>query len=238
MLFASDLDNTLIHSYKTYNTGDVCVELKDGKEMSFMNPKAFSLLKEISEQCVFIPVTTRSLEQYLRIDFGLTPKYAVVAHGALLLIDGKIDEQWACETRGMLNIRLPEVGECELLYDIRYVENFFIFAKSGKPREAAEYLRSFIDMSRFTVCAAHNKVYIFPNGLNKGVAVERLKKLLRVETVICAGDSELDIPMLKVADAAITPGTLELSGAGVRIVNGDSFAYSALCAVKDFLGGQ
>ena len=40
MIFASDLDNTLIHSYKFRKEDDVCVEWIQDKEQSFMSKKA------------------------------------------------------------------------------------------------------------------------------------------------------------------------------------------------------
>ncbi|MDR1579784.1 MAG: hypothetical protein LBS35_05460, partial [Synergistaceae bacterium] len=107
VLFASDLDNTLIHSYRVAEAGDICVETRDGKKLSFMSPKAHGILKDIAAKCAFVPVTTRSLEQYRRLDLGVKPKYALVANGALLLIDGEVDELWASETRRRLNVTLP-----------------------------------------------------------------------------------------------------------------------------------
>lgn len=236
MIFASDLDNTLIHSYKTAKSGDICVEVKDGKELSFMSPQTHLLLKDIAERYIFLPVTTRSLEQYLRIDLGVKPKYAVIAHGALLLVDGKTDEAWSVETRKLLKSPLPKLDSTvvsdTLLYDIRYVENFFIFAKSEEPIKAVEYLKTIlktrIDQELFEIYAVHNKVYIFPVGLNKGVAVNRLKNRLQIQRVMCAGDSKLDIPMLETADIAIVPQSLGLSGKHYRILPDEKFTSEIL----------
>ncbi|GHV27676.1 hypothetical protein FACS1894167_03100 [Synergistales bacterium] len=211
ILFASDLDNTLIHSYKAAKPGDICVETKDGKELSFMPPEAFMLLKEVAGKSEFVPVTTRSLEQYRRIDLGIMPRYAIVAHGALLLKHGAEDGDWRAETLNNLNIQLPAIEQNEYLYDVRYVDNFFIFAKSDAPERAAERLGRFVDKTDFEVRAVHNKVYILPRDLNKGAALQRLKKRIGADYVICAGDSELDLPMLALADMAISPESVELN---------------------------
>ena len=45
--------------------------------------------------------------------------------------------------------------------------------------------------------------------MNKGTSLERLKKFLKADTVICAGDSEMDIPMLEKADISIFPKQLK-----------------------------
>ena len=39
ILFASDLDNTLLYSYKYKKKGDICVEFNKGKEQGFMTQK-------------------------------------------------------------------------------------------------------------------------------------------------------------------------------------------------------
>lgn len=231
MLFASDLDNTLIYSYKFAKAGDICVETKNGKELSFMTRESYAMLKDVVTKCVFVPVTTRSLEQYLRIDLGVKPKYAIVAHGALLINDGKIDDQWTAETRRLLNVELPKINEInanELIYDIRYVEDFFIFTKSKYPQQAVDFLQTIVDEKQLKVCAVHNKVYILPLRLDKGAAVKRLKKFLQIQSVICAGDSELDIPMLEIADDAIFPQTLKLRRENSHILDDESFTSEIL----------
>ncbi len=235
MLFASDLDNTLIHSYKNAKSGDVCVEVKDQKELSFMSSSAHMLLKKVATECIFVPLTTRSLEQYKRIDLGVKPKYAVVAHGALLIVDDQIDEQWASETRRIFNKPLPQIRECDLLYDIRYVDTFFLFSKSDRPIGAVKHLKAMIDTSKFEVCSVRNKVYIFPIGFNKGVALERLKRRLQCDKVICAGDSVLDVSMLEIADVAISPKGLQFNSLKSVALDGDLFEASVLDVVNKLI---
>ena len=47
ILFACDMDNTLIHSSRLYKENDVNVEIYDGREISFMSPKAIELLNKL-----------------------------------------------------------------------------------------------------------------------------------------------------------------------------------------------
>ena len=98
ILFACDLDNTLIHSYKKFREGDICVEIYDGREQSFISPRALDLLKKISARIFFVPVTTRSIEQYRRIFWAenFCPRFAVVANGAFFL-DGARQENFLRE---------------------------------------------------------------------------------------------------------------------------------------------
>ena len=50
------------------------------------------------------------------------------------------------------------------------------------------------------------KVYFFPPGVDKGTALRRAAERFRPERVIAAGDSVIDVPMLRRADLALLPG--------------------------------
>ncbi|MDE7294517.1 MAG: HAD family hydrolase, partial [Oscillospiraceae bacterium] len=69
MIFLSDLDNTLIFSYKKMSPDNLCVETKEGKKLSYMTHEGGRLFREMTEKMRFIPITTRSVEQYSRIIF-------------------------------------------------------------------------------------------------------------------------------------------------------------------------
>jgi hydroxymethylpyrimidine pyrophosphatase-like HAD family hydrolase len=235
VLFASDLDNTLIHSYRVAEAGDICVETRDGKKLSFMSPKAHGILKDIAAKCTFVPVTTRSLEHYRRLDLGVKPKYALVANGALLLMDGEVDELWASETRRRLNVTLPDIEPGKFLFDIRRVDGFFIFAKSGDPPKAVKYLRGVLKDSAFEARSVHDKVYILPAGLDKGIAVKRLRERISSDYVICAGDSELDLPMLAIADMAVVPETLGLRRECMNVLPSQTFTSELLGVIREIV---
>ena len=83
LLFHADLDNTLIYSYRR-NLGEhkVNVEIYDQREVSFMTKKTQELLKQVAKNTMFVPTTTRTIEQYKRIQLGIQePKYALVCNG-------------------------------------------------------------------------------------------------------------------------------------------------------------
>ena len=50
------------------------------------------------------------------------------------------------------------------------------------------------------------KVYFFPPGVDKGTALCRAAERFGPERVIAAGDSVIDVPMLRRADLALLPG--------------------------------
>ena len=67
ILFASDLDNTLLFSYQYRQAEDKCVEYLDGREQGFFTRRTLELLPLVERKTRFVPVTTRSVAQYQRI---------------------------------------------------------------------------------------------------------------------------------------------------------------------------
>ncbi len=219
-LFASDLDNTLIHSYKRADPEDVCVEVKDGKMLSFMTPYAYNKLRKLNsnKDIAFVPVTTRSVEQYRRIDFfdGRSPHLALAANGGILLIDGISDLQWFEESKALISDSMKEFktgmryleNDTDIYFELRIVDELFVFTKSHDPLKTKECLEKILDPDIVSPYMIGDKVYIFPNILSKGNAVSRLKKKFVFDKTICAGDSEFDVSMLDIADTAYCPDVL------------------------------
>src|SRR3989339_1915870 len=102
MIFASDLDGTIIFSnnhftnkHKKINV--VNIEKKDNEEISYMTFNSINILNKISKLVTFIPVTTRTIEQYKRIDFPkykIVPEIAITSNGGNILINGTLDIIW------------------------------------------------------------------------------------------------------------------------------------------------
>ena len=101
MIFASDLDRTLIYSKRFI--GDMCkddlvaVETNNNKVTSFMTRESLDLLKEIASNVMLVPITTRTKDQYLRINIfeeEISNKYAVTTNGGSIFIDRKLDTDW------------------------------------------------------------------------------------------------------------------------------------------------
>ncbi len=220
ILFACDLDNTLIYSYKKAAESSICVETMGEKELSYMTPRAYSLLQEADRETVFVPVTTRSIEQYRRIRLLKNgfPKYALTSNGGVLLVDNDIDEAWSRDTAEIIKDSMEELHRgIEILSkdpavvraaDI--VDGVFVFTKTRDVAGSTWALKSALDMEKVSVDSNGEKIYIIPKALDKGTAVRRIKKLLNIGTVICAGDSCFDIPMLQAASMAFVPRCSEI----------------------------
>ncbi|RKW51901.1 MAG: sucrose-6-phosphate hydrolase, partial [Lachnospiraceae bacterium] len=83
-ILCTDLDNTIIYSYK-HDIGNekMNVELYKEREISFISNHTFELLKKVKEEFLVIPTSTRTKEQYDRIDLKIgTFKYALVCNGS------------------------------------------------------------------------------------------------------------------------------------------------------------
>lgn len=209
ILLACDLDNTLIHSYKHRCADDICVELYEGREQSFISPRALELLKKISAQIFFVPVTTRSIAQYRRIFWAgeFFPRCAVVANGAYFL-DGNRQKNLLREFIEPYEEKLHAQHEKFLknpAFDIcRIVDESFLFLKC---RDDLDADKIFFDTD-LIVQHTGKKIYLFPPKLNKGEALKRLIKKFSPDKVFAAGDSAIDLPMLELADVAFAAENL------------------------------
>jgi len=214
-ILCTDLDNTIIYSYK-HDIGNekMNVELYKEREISFISNHTFELLKKVKEEFLVIPTSTRIIEQYERINLKIgTFKYALVCNGSVLLVDGKKDKDWYEESLRLAKPSNLEVKKAlEYLendkrrtFELRYIEDLFVFTKCYKSETVVNELREYLDKNLVSVFNNKEKVYVLPTSLSKGKAIERLRKYLKAEFIIAAGDSEFDISMVEAADVGLVP---------------------------------
>ena len=146
VLFYTDLDNTMIYSYKhEIGVEKRCAEIYHEREISYITKETYRLLQKIKakeEQLVMVPTTTRTTEQYQRIHLGIGDlPYALVCNGGVLLAGGREDEDWY---RGSLE-RIRDSRETlhqalELLdkesrrsFELRFIRELFVFTKCQEP---------------------------------------------------------------------------------------------------------
>lgn len=210
-----DLDNTLIYSYKK-NIGQnvVNVEVYQDREISFITQKTHDLLCKVHESMLVVPTTTRTIEQYNRIQLeGIKLRYALVCNGGVLLVDGVRDQEWYGESLAIVSNSISELEKAMQLlekernryFELRFIEELFIFTKCTEPEAAVNRLKLYLDIDLVDVFHNGDKVYVVPAGLTKGRAVERFQKRFLSGKIFAAGDSEFDISMLQAADMALVP---------------------------------
>lgn len=214
MFFAVDLDNTLIFSYKHYAQG-ICVETKEGKALSYMTPKAYELLQQLKDHLILVPLTTRSLEQYQRIQLwpSAPAAYALTSNGAVLLANGVPDAEWAAQTTQLIADSLSELDLALALLQQdeaitltpRLVDEAFVYTKSICVQNSLATLSKALDPDKVYLDHNGEKLYVLPKALSKGTALKRLGARLGVRCAAAAGDSFFDLSMLEAADIAIIP---------------------------------
>ena len=227
---AVDLDRTMIYSEgalgvqldETFE----CVEMYEGKPLSYMSARSVSLLRELTETAAVVPTTTRTIEQFQRISLPGAPwRYAITSNGGNILVDGIPDTQW----RNGFDVDLAGVGaelrsriSEEWVLKYREADGLFCYLVVN----TAAVPKNFVtEWSQW--CAAHGwnvsqqgrKIYTMPNAVCKSAAVAEVRaRLIQDGTLdteahlLAAGDGALDAEMLIAADAAIRPrhGELEL----------------------------
>ena len=215
ILFASDLDNTLIYSRRHVLPEEkICVEYYEGHPQSFMTTEAANILRFMVTEAVFVPLTTRSLAQYGRIEWpsGLAPSLALVANGAVLLRRGKVDHKWQAVSRRLVRPYMSELTAWQNKLTARFpaqtcrmVDDSYLFLAAPDESAAQNIAGGIHDSYPLRLARSGRKIYLFPPAMDKGTALKRLQKIIRPSLTVAAGDSVIDLPMLRIADVAIMP---------------------------------
>lgn len=211
----SDIDNTLIFSYRKNNGGmNVVAEYLNGKEQSFMTQDLYKFLFE-HNNFETIPVTTRTIEQYNRLfifsqDFRC--EFALVCNGGLLLKNGIVDETWRTETLMMTIEQNKEVRRLldfikkqQPLVKLNPVDEFMFYAVFDDTNIEKVFLKikKEADLNQVFVEKDARKIYVIAQSANKGLAVQRFKNTYPIFDCVVAGDSSFDIPMINGSHKAI-----------------------------------
>lgn len=236
MIFASDLDQTLIYSInfldKYYQNPDAIIqsslsliEYYNGKPLCYIHNNIIDKLKQLDNQGCFIPVTTRTEEQYKRIEFGkfgIHPTYAITSNGAKVLKNGKVDKEWentiqlkladiASENKRIIQL-VQDIIPQQCIKKIRTAENVFSYIVLHRELFDEQLLPLIEQKSgnAWQVSLQGTKLYLMPSAVSKWNALKYILQQTRQSKVIAAGDSLLDLPLLKNAHLGIIPSHGEI----------------------------
>ncbi len=237
MIFASDLDQTLIYSInflrKKYEDPEKLlkdklsiIEYYEGEPLSYIHKDTVSGLKDLDNNGCFVPVTTRTEEQYKRVDFsrfGVNPQYAVTTNGAKVLRDGAIDEEWESRVRQKLakiTFGAGDISELiknnispEAIKKIRTAEDIFSYCvlfREVLNINQVDAIREQLKPEGWEVSLQGTKLYFMPGAISKWDAVAYVCSKLGDDQVVSAGDSLLDLPLLQHSGVGLVPGHGEI----------------------------
>lgn len=233
MLFASDLDQTLIYSPRSFRLipgepmpASSSIEIYDGRDISFMADSAVAKLRKIASQSIFVPVTTRTIDQYQRISLfceNMIPAYGVTSNGGNIIVDGAVDPTW----REQVAMNMAQICLCpedmlasfnEVHHEswagpVKMADGLFYYCLVERDKVPLTEIESFAlwaKQQQWNISLQGRKLYIVPQVVNKWAAVAYIKDILQEKLVVAAGDSLLDLCMLEQADFAIAPAHGEL----------------------------
>lgn len=208
VLLLSDLDGTLLTPARDRADGDVPVEMVRGRDASFLTPRTVALLRRMPTGSAVIPVTSRSVEQYLRIRWpaGTEPGIAAVANGGVLLVRRRPLAGWRDPLPADVLASLESLrdrlaarygGICRVV-DGCYA---YLSREGGPDPEDSAYAESL----GLSVRSAGRKWYFLPAGMDKADAACRFRAVAPGASIAAAGDGPMDAGMLSAADEAFVP---------------------------------
>ena len=232
MIVASDLDRTLVYSKRAIEelgNDDKFVlkpvEKKDNHWISYMTESSYHALKELARTSLFIPVTTRTKEQFNRFhifkeDIPLT--YAITSNGANIIYRGKWMDEWSARIKSQMTDE--SVTQAELLtklnregfqFDgqIKQAENLFFYfiLNSLPPASDRQAINDLAELNGWRISIQGRKLYFIPRAISKGEALEFISKREGMEVIAGAGDSVLDWDFLKNCHYRFVPAHGELA---------------------------
>lgn len=211
ILFASDLDRTILTSARHLSNDDIksarVVEMYQHKPLSVMTGTSLNMLQLLRQYATFVPITSRDTYAFNRLDIGYD--MAVVANGGKLVDShGNIRDIANRDSRvpHMLRILQNLTSDWNCVKKISSIDGFFTVVKVEEiSADEVSEIRDVVHQEGFTFSRQAKKIYAIPNGLSKQHGLEYVQGTLKPDFVISAGDSMLDYPMKHASDVFLTP---------------------------------
>jgi hydroxymethylpyrimidine pyrophosphatase-like HAD family hydrolase len=257
VMVACDLDRTLIYSANSMKLEGpdrdapslVVSEVYDGVPLSFMTSVANHLLGTLVQEAIFVPVTTRTMEQFHRVRLpGQGNGYAVTTNGAVLLHNGEPDREWTDHIQDTVGANCAPLAEVldrltgrrtvEAILRVRKAEDVFVYSivnREGLPAQYLEDLTGWCKERGWSTSLQGRKLYCVPSPVTKESAVSEIRRRIPVDVLIAAGDSKLDAGILELADWAIRPSHGELEQMAYKRGHLDVTSRSGILAGEEIL---
>ena len=172
MVFATDLDGTMIFSHRLLDNLENkskasihCVEIYNDKPITFMTDTAIKKLEFLISRIHVIPVTTRSVVQLQRVKLFTKTEYAIADNGGVILHNGVIDTEWETHINTILEMydlqtALKVFNELpDLSLKPKIVDNCFVFTKSNNIELCKKILPYKIDTKKWQISFQNQSIY-------------------------------------------------------------------------------
>ncbi|MGG5253894.1 HAD family hydrolase [Neobacillus sp. SM06] len=232
MIIASDLDRTLIYSNRAIaelGCPDPLqvkpVEQKDGKNISYMTLTGLRILEEVCRKSMFIPVTTRTTDQFKRIGIfreTFTTSYVITTNGAEIYYKGEIIREWSEHLAVLLKQNAAAKEEVAAYFQnqfscqsavLRHVNDaffYFVFDKIPYWLDKQTIMKT-AHLFGWNASMQGRKLYFIPKPINKGDALSYICERQGEQAIAGAGDSILDWDFLARCKVRLIPRHGELA---------------------------
>ncbi|WP_426225112.1 HAD family hydrolase [Pseudarthrobacter sp. DSP2-3-2b1] len=257
VMVACDLDRTIIYSANSMalQCSDssapalVVAEVYEGVPLSFMTRAAWDVLERLVREAIFVPVTTRTVQQFRRVNIpGRDKGFAVTTNGAVLLHDGVQDPEWTDLIQDSVQANCAPLHEVQdyvlgatkpsAILRGRVAEDIFVYCIVNRDELSADYLEDasgWCQERGWTISLQGRKLYFVPSPVTKEAALAEIRRRHPVDMLVAAGDSRLDAGILQLADLAIRPAHGELNNSTFHLPNLRVTSSSGIVAGEEIL---
>lgn len=224
MVFFSDLDRTIIYSKRVFKNFQraIPIEIYNGEEITFITDDIIKKMQNIQEKAVLIPTTTRTTEQFKRIEFNkfnIKFPLAITSNGGVILEDGKELEEWNVELKKELSKILSlknamkefdKYSEVDGIKAVKEVPGLFFYMVVRLDEfdfKSLDKYEEYLLENNWKMYITGRKIYFIPNPISKENAMRYLikKYFIDEKTVIASGDSLMDLGIITEANLAFVP---------------------------------
>ena len=217
-------------------------ETIDGVVSSYISVQALQLLKQIAARITFVPVTTRTMQQYKRIQLfteHVRPAYAITSNGGNILHHGVPDSEWNRHVLAGLAQYSADASDIMALFGQirndewvtgeRYCDELFysiVINRERMPVDEVEDLGQEIRKLGWEMSVQGRKICMVPLSVSKEAAMTHLQQRLGREVIAASGDSLLDRGLLEMASHGIVPRHGELYREELRNAGSVPFTFT------------
>lgn len=256
-LIGLDIDGTVTFSNARmkltsagFNESLYVAEMLDGEPFCFMTEKAHRILTVLRKNAYVVPVTSRAIEQFNRVNiFQKDTQYAVLNTGGRILVNGEFDQSWSQFIEQKTADDIAPAREVEKLFLTFSDQPWFQRMSRFRPEYVQIKLDKYTEIPQILVAAIRDevenmgwqlslqgrKLFAIPGFLSKRLGFEEIGVRVGADYTMTAGDSTLDIPLLEAGTYAFRPNHGELSTHDYRAENLRVTDHTGILAGEEIL---